>query len=171
MAHASAVAWHGNPFETSLRIALTERAPLAGCHLDAGLRAALALEVEMPEGADDAFWPLLGYCCGSVCGSEIPLIRGLETSAAGPDALKAFGAAFATVAAAPMFHIAGITPEADGQRPERQVRIGLGDLRRAWEVLNTATLPEVGRISLGNPHFSLDECARLAALVRGPNQV
>ena len=125
----------------------------------------------MPTGADDAFWPLLGYCCGSVCGTEIPLIRGLETSAAGPDELKAFGAAFATVAAAPMFHIAGITPEADEQRPERQVRIDLSELRQAWQVLNTAASPEVGLVSLGNPHFSLDECARLAALVRGePSQ-
>jgi cis-L-3-hydroxyproline dehydratase len=148
-------------------IALTGRAPLAGCHLDAGRRATLALDVEMPAGADDSFWPLLGYCCGSVCGTEIPLIRGLETSAAGPDELKAFGAAFATVAAAPMFHIVGITPEADGQRPERQVRIGLGELRQALEALNTAASPEVGLVSLGNPHFSLSECARLAALVRG----
>ena len=148
-------------------IALTGRAPLAGCHLDAGRRATLALEVEMPAGADDAFWPLLGYCCGSVCGSEIPLIRGLEMSAAGQDELKGFGAAFATVAAAPMFHIAGITPEANEQKPERQVRIGLEELRGAWEVLNTAASPEVGLVSLGNPHFSLDECARLAALVSG----
>ncbi|MBQ0822052.1 DUF521 domain-containing protein [Microvirga sp. HBU67558] len=148
-------------------IALTGRAPLAGCHLDAGRRATLALEVELPERADDAFWPLLGYCCGSVCGTEIPLICGLETSAAGLDELKAFGAAFATVAAAPMFHIAGITPEADDQRPERQVRIGLGELRQALGALNTAASPEIGLVSLGNPHFSLSECARLAALVRG----
>jgi cis-L-3-hydroxyproline dehydratase len=148
-------------------MALTGRAPLAGCHRDSGRRATLALDVEMPAGADDSFWPLLGYCCGSACGSEIPLIRGLETSAAGSDELKAFGAAFATVAAAPMFHIAGITPEADKQRPERRARIGLGALQQAWEVLNTAALPEVGLVSLGNPHFSLSECARLAALVRG----
>jgi len=148
-------------------IALTGRAPLAGCHLDSGRRATLALEVEMPAGRDDSFWPLLGYCCGSVCGTEIPLILGLETSAAGPDELKAFGAAFATVAAAPMFHIAGITPEADEQRTERQLRIGLGELRQAWEALNTAESPEVELVSLGNPHFSLSECARLVTLVRG----
>jgi predicted aconitase/predicted aconitase with swiveling domain len=148
-------------------IALTGRAPLAGCHLDAGRRATLALDVEMPEGADDAFWPLLGYCCGSVCGNEIPLIVGLEGSAAGPDELKAFGAAFATMAAAAMFHIAGITREADAQRLERRLRIGLSSLRQAWEELNTAASTEVGLVSLGNPHFSLDECTRLAGLVRG----
>ncbi|MFC1456809.1 aconitase X [Microvirga arabica] len=148
-------------------MALTGRAPLAGCHRDAGRQATLALDVEMPPEADDSFWPLLGYCCGAICGTEIPLIRGLETSAADPDALKAFGAAFATVAAAPMFHIAGITPEADGQTPERQARIEVSALQQAWEALNTATSPEVGLVSLGNPHFSLSECARLAALVRG----
>ena len=47
------------------------------------------------------------------------------------------------------------------------MRIGLEELRGAWEVLNTAASPEVGLVSLGNPHFSLDECARLAALVSG----
>jgi predicted aconitase len=148
-------------------IALTGRAPRAGCHLDAERRATLALDVEMPAGADDAFWPLLGYCCGSICGTAIPLVRGLETSDAGPDELKAFAAAFATVAAAPMFHIAGITPEAAGQTPERRLRVGLGDLRQAWKELSTAATSDVGLICLGNPHFSLDECARLGALVRG----
>jgi hypothetical protein len=148
-------------------IALTGRAPLAGCHLDAGRRATLALEVEMPPGADDAFWPLLGYCCGSVCGTEIPLILGLEGSGAGAVELKAFGAAFATVAAAPMFHIAGVTPEAGEQGPERRLRIDLSALRQAWEALNTAASPDVGLVSLGNPHFSLEECASLAALVQG----
>jgi len=148
-------------------IALTGRAPLAGCHVDAGRRATLTLEVEWPERVDDSFWPLLGYCCGSVCEGEIPLLVGLEQSAAGADELKAFGAAFATVAAAPMFHIAGITPEADTQRTERRLRISLRELRRAWEELNTASSPDIGLVALGNPHFSLDECARLAKMVQG----
>jgi predicted aconitase len=82
-------------------------------------RATLSLEVELPERADDALGPLLGYCCGFVCGTETALICGLEASATGPDELKAVGAAFAPIAASRMFHIAGITPEADDQRPER----------------------------------------------------
>lgn len=148
-------------------IALTGRAPLAGSHLDAGRQATLALEVELPEGADDAFWPLLGYCCGSACGDEIPLIVGLEGASAGPDELKAFSAAFATTAAAPMFHIAGLTPEAEGQQPRRRRRIGMDDILGAWASLNSASSPEVGLISLGNPLFSLSECTRLSGLVRG----
>lgn len=148
-------------------IALTGRAPRAGCHLDAGRRATLALEVERPEGADDSFWPLLGYCCGSLSGNEIPLLLGLEASAPGPDELKAFGAAFATTAAAPMFHIAGVTPEAAVQQPQRRRRIGRDDLQRSWAELDSAASEEIGLVSLGNPHFSAAECARLAALLRG----
>jgi predicted aconitase/predicted aconitase with swiveling domain len=148
-------------------VALTGRAPLAGCHLDAGRQAVLALDVPWPEDADDAFWPILGYCCGLVCGGDIPLIRGLEGSSAGLDALKAFGAAFATTAAAPMFHIAGITPEAAGQNPERSARLDMSALRQGWQALNSSDALDIGLVSLGSPHVSLAECAHLAELVPG----
>ena len=146
-------------------IALTGRAPLAGCHLDAGRCATLEIVVERPNGADDSYWPLLGYCCGALSGSEIPLIAGLETSGAGPDELKAFAAAFATTAGAPMFHMCGVTPEASGQAPARRVRIGRTELQRGWKDLNTATERRIGLVSFGNPHLSLNECRRLAALM------
>ena len=146
-------------------IALTGRAPLAGCHLDAGRCATLEIVVERPHGADDSYWPLLGYCCGALSGSEIPLIAGLETSAADPDELKAFAAAFATTAAAPMFHMRGVTPEASGQAPSRRVCISRTELQRGWKELNTATERRIGLVSFGNPHLSLNECRRLAALM------
>ena len=148
-------------------VALTGRAPLAGSHLDAGRRATLAIDVAFPSGADDSFWPVLGYGCGAICGKEIPLIRGLENSGAGPDEVKAFGAAFATSAAAPMFHIAGITPEAAGQAPARAVAVSRSDLVTTWETLDTAGDAAIDLVSLGNPHFSPSEFARLAGLVRG----
>lgn len=148
-------------------VALTGRAPLAGSHLDAGRQATLAIDVAFPAGADDSFWPVLGYGCGAICGKEIPLIRGLENSGAGQDELKAFGAAFATSAAAPMFHIAGITPEAKGKAPQRALSVTLTDLATVWETLDTAEDTAIDLVCLGNPHFSLSEFARLAGLVRG----
>src|SRR5262249_29857163 len=131
----------------------------------AGRCATLEIVVEQPNGADDSYWSLLGYCCGAMCGSEIPLISGLETSGAGPDELKAFAAGFATTAAAPMFHMSGLTPEASNQAPSRRARISRTDLQRGWKELNTATERRIGLVSFGNPHFSLNECSRLAALV------
>lgn len=150
-------------------IALTGRAPLAGCHTDDGRRAMLAIDVELPGSAagDDALWPLLGYCCGLASASDIPLVRGLERASGGSDAMKAFGAAFATTSAAPMFHIAGHTPEAAGQSPPRAIRLSRDDLGQGWRELDAAPSDEVDLVSLGNPHFSLSECARLADLVRG----
>ncbi len=150
-----------------LCIAITGRAPHAGPHLDRGRRAALAIDVEYPAGADDSFWPLLGYCVGLHCGPEIPLIRGLEHSRATQDELKAFAAAFATSTGVPMFHIAGITPEATGQNPTRTRAIGLTELRTAWMELDAAPDDAIGLISLGNPHFSVGEFASLATLVAG----
>ncbi|TBV00590.1 cis-3-hydroxy-L-proline dehydratase [Phytopseudomonas dryadis] len=155
-------------------IALTGRAPRVGCHLDEQRLASLQVELPALAGLDDAFYPLLGYHVGLLCGSHIPLVRGLENARPDLDDLKAFGAAFATSSAAPLFHIAGVTPEAlqpehviHNSPPPRTERISLDDLRRSWDELNSASETEVGLIALGNPHFSLSEFARLATLCQG----
>lgn len=155
-------------------IALTGRAPKVGCHLDEQRKAALRIELPALDGLDDAFYPLLGYHVGLLCGSQIPLICGLERAQPTLDDLKAFGAAFATSSAAPLFHIAGVTPEArDPQRvihngaSLRTEQVSLADLRRSWDELNSAKDAKVGLIALGNPHFSFSEFAHLAALCAG----
>jgi predicted aconitase/predicted aconitase with swiveling domain len=154
-------------------IALTGRAPLIGCHLDAPRKA--RLRVELPELAelDDAFYPLLGYHIGALAGSRIPLIFGLEQRQPDLDDLKAFGAAFATTSAAPLFHIAGVTPEAldpaqvlEPDTPLPVATIRLADLLVSWRELNSARDNRVDVVSLGNPHFSLSGFARLAQLCR-----
>ena len=153
-------------------IALTGRAPLTGCHLDARRKARLHVELPPLANLDDAFYPLLGYHIGALAGSRIPLISGLEQYHPDLDDLKAFGAAFATTSSAPLFHIAGVTPEAldpaqvlDGPLPV--TRITLPDLLLSWQELNSARDPGVDVVSLGNPHFSLSEFAHLARLCQG----
>ncbi|MGF6514109.1 putative aconitase/putative aconitase with swiveling domain [Pseudomonas sp. BT76 TE3572] len=155
-------------------IALTGRAPLIGCHLDAQRKARLQIELPDFGELDDAFYPLLGYHIGALAGSRIPLVLGLEHSKPSLDDLKAFGAAFATTSAAPLFHIAGVTPEAldptqvleaDADVPVEKIR--LKDLLLSWRKLNSARDNRVDVVSLGNPHFSLSEFAHLARLCRG----
>lgn len=155
-------------------IALTGRAPLTGCHLQQQRLARLRIDVPTLDNLDDSFYPLLGYHVGLLCGSQIPVICGLEQAAPTLDDLKAFGAAFATTSAAPMFHIAGVTPEAAsveqalGDKPaERTFHVTLADLLRSWHELDSAPDAQVDLVSLGNPHFSLSECASLAALCQG----
>ncbi|WP_030132197.1 aconitase X [Pseudomonas sp. QTF5] len=155
-------------------IALTGRAPLIGCHLDAQRKARLQIELPVLGELDDAFYPLLGYHIGALAGSRIPLVRGLENRQPSLDDLKAFGAAFATTSAAPLFHIAGVTPESldptqvlevDVSLPVEKIR--LIDLLLSWRELNSARDSRVDVVSLGNPHFSLSEFAHLARLCRG----
>ena len=153
-------------------IALTGRAPLIGCHLEDQRKARLQIELPTLGNLDDAFYPLLGYHIGALAGSRIPLILGLKQQHPDLDNLKAFGAAFATTSAAPLFHIAGVTPEAldpaqvlDGPLPV--LKVSLEDLLLSWHELNSARDPQVDVVSLGNPHFSLSEFAQLARLCQG----
>lgn len=153
-------------------IALTGRAPLIGCHLEDQRKARLQIELPTLGTLDDAFYPLLGYHIGALAGSRIPLIMGLKQKHPDLDDLKAFGAAFATTSAAPLFHIAGVTPEAldpaqviDGPLPV--IKVSLEDLLLSWHELNSARDPQVDVVSLGNPHFSLSEFAHLARLCQG----
>ncbi|GKZ27409.1 hypothetical protein AbraIFM66951_005298 [Aspergillus brasiliensis] len=161
-----------------IAIALTGRAPKGGPHVDTNRQASLIVrfhDTERLHDLDDSFYPLLGYHVGSLASNQIPVIVGLESLAPNHDDLKAFGAAFATVSSAPMFHMVGITPEA--QTLEAAIPVGshppcldvaIEDLIPCWDTLNTASDAQpVDLISLGNPHFSLKEIRRLATLCQG----
>ena len=150
-------------------IALTGRAPRSGPHLAELRMPELRFDVTDIEAADDALYPLLGYCIGARSPSQIPIVHGLEQLAPSIDDLKAFGAAFATVSAAPMFHIAGITPEAGnglaGDLPA--MRIGRAELAKSWRELDAGEGTDVDLVSFGNPHFSHREIAALADRLEG----
>ncbi|GKZ38753.1 hypothetical protein AbraIFM66950_011216 [Aspergillus brasiliensis] len=161
-----------------IAIALTGRAPKGGPHVDTNRQASLIVQLHDTErlhDLDDSFYPLLGYHVGSLASNQIPVILGLESLAPNHDDLKAFGAAFATVSSAPMFHMVGITPEA--KTLEAAIPVGshppcldveIEDLIPCWDTLNTASDAQpVDLISLGNPHFSLKEIRRLATLCQG----
>uniref|UniRef100_A0A060T6D3 ARAD1C13266p n=1 Tax=Blastobotrys adeninivorans TaxID=409370 RepID=A0A060T6D3_BLAAD len=159
-------------------IALTGRAPKAGPHIVANRLASLVVRVSgvhNQESIDDSFYPVLGYSVGTLSSTQIPMVAGLEGLVPTKDDLKAFGAAFATVSSAPMFHILGVTPEAKTlehalqKTPDvRYVDVDMQSLRDCWNSLNGAQkdLP-IDLISLGNPHFSFSEIKKLAGLCQG----
>jgi hypothetical protein len=153
-----------HPDFLDLFIAMTGRAPLSGVYRDAGRRARRVIAVEVPEGADDALWPMLGWLAGSLSPDRVPLLTGLEDTAPDPDALRGLCAAFGTTSAAPMLHIAGVTPEA-GLPPlpdADTVSITRADLAAVWRLFN-AGAPEVQLVAIGSPHASADECRALDA--------
>lgn len=164
------------PDYLDILVALTGRAPNAGPHTDAGRRATRHFAVDVPtEAIDDSFYPTLGYYIGSIATHDIAVLTGLEQSGATADDLRAFGAAFATSSAAPMFHIVGVTPEAPtlsavldpAAADGAPLPVTADELTTSWQELNSAREPHTELIALGNPHFSLAEYGRLAELCRG----
>jgi len=162
------------PDYLDLCMALTGRAPLAGCHVDGNRKARVHIHATLPQDADDSLFPLLGYLAGALSPHEIPVLTGLEATAPSRDDLKAFSAAFATTSAAPMFHIVGITPEAPdlasamgNDAASDPVRIGAPDLLVAWKKLNGTDVAPVSCVAIGNPHSSFEELAHVARLCAG----
>jgi cis-L-3-hydroxyproline dehydratase len=162
------------PDYLDLCIALTGRAPLAGCHIGDGRSASRVIALSGIDQVDDAFYPLFGYLAGLLSPNDIPAIIGLEQSKPTADDLKGFSAAFATTSAAPMFHMVGVTPEAPtladalgGRDPGEPLKVTLPDLHAAWRTLNPPSEEPIGLVALGNPHFSSTELARLANLSVG----
>jgi cis-L-3-hydroxyproline dehydratase len=162
------------PDYLDLCIALTGRAPLAGCHQESGRKATKIIALSGIGAVDDSFYPLFGYLVGLLSPNDIPAITGLEKSKPSADDLKGFSAAFATTSAAPMFHIVGVTPEAPtlgdalaGHELGEPLLVTRQDLKKAWQTLNLGEDNTIGLVALGNPHFSATELARLARLVKG----
>ena len=116
-----------------------------------------------------------GHAIGRRCGGLVPAIVGLPP-AMNEDDLKALGAAAASSGAVALFHAVGLTPEAPnletasgGLEPELRLRLEAEDLRAAARSLSTVVDgAALNAVSLGTPHFSISEFARLMPLLDGP---
>ncbi|MCJ8054473.1 aconitase X [Shinella curvata] len=152
-----------HPDFLDLCIALTGRAPLSGVYLDEHRKAQRVIDVELPDNVDDAFWPIVGYLAGRTAPDRIPLLRGLAAAKPTQDDLKALCAAFGTTSAAPMLHIEGVTPEADGIAAENagHTTITRADMVDVWRMFNDGPA-EVELVAIGSPHASASECRALA---------
>jgi predicted aconitase len=157
--------------------ALVGRVPAYGLHLAENRRARVVVLVEdLPPEWDEAgsACVAVGHIVGRRCGERIPAIVGLPPATTEDD-LKALGAVAASSGAVAMFHAVGLTPEAPtleaalgGEAPEETIRLGRDDLRAAVGGLSTVPAgTPLAAVSLGTPHFSLAEFARLMPLVEG----
>ncbi len=156
--------------------ALTGRVPDAGLHRDANRRGEIVFALHaLPRRwfTSDAFFPILGHLIGGRAGRAIPVLDGLPAPV-GEDALKAVGAAAASSGAVAMFHAVGSTPEAptleaalQHEPPAAHVDVTGAMIRAARADLSTRHEGPLVAVSLGTPHFSIDEFATLLPLLDG----
>ena len=156
--------------------AMTGRAPAYGLHLTENRAARAVVEiVSTPEDWDNERLAVaVGHTVGRRCGALIPAIVGLPASMSEDD-LKALGAAAASSGAVALFHVVGCTPEAPDLGtacgdlpPGLLLQLTAEDLREATRSLSSvADGAHLSAVSLGTPHFSIDQFARLLPLLDG----
>jgi predicted aconitase len=154
--------------------AVVGRAPAAGLHLPENRRARIVVRLHdiqdrlllEPAGA-----AALGHVVGVAAGAAVPAIVGLPSEVS-EDPLKALGAAAASSGAVGLFHAVGVTPEAPtleaalaSRTPEREVDVTIEHLRAARDELGPARDDGLAAVSVGTPHASPDELARLSRLI------
>lgn len=156
--------------------ALVGRVPYSGLHTDEGRRGRVLFTLEsIPEALrrEDIFHHVLGHRLGRVAQSRVPVLQGLPADS-DEDQLKAISAAAAASGDVALFHALGVTPEApdldtafQGCEPESQVAITPAELIEARDSLSTGNRGRLDMVTVGTPHFSFTEFARLVPLIDG----
>ncbi|OGO37248.1 MAG: hypothetical protein A2W35_00175 [Chloroflexi bacterium RBG_16_57_11] len=154
---------------SALAAALTGRTPAYGYHLDQNRMPAVTIDVRAGVQGTFAFGAL-GRAIGEQLEAQnlrpVPYIRGVQRASL--EELKSLCASLATFGGAALFHMPGITPEAElYTSPDERLVLTQAEIDAAVAALNDASDAEVDFVSLGCPHLSIDEIARLAELLRG----
>ena len=154
--------------------AITGRVPAVGLHLTenrAGNILYTLKNISAKLQENDAFYSVLGYYLGKNVIDKIPVIDGFSVKPT-EDQLKALCAGGASAGAIAMFHIIGITPEAQtieeafqGKKPEESKEITMTEIKNAKNELTTTKNNKPDIIALGSPHFSIEEFKKLNPLI------
>ncbi|MDE2008396.1 MAG: aconitase X catalytic domain-containing protein, partial [Rhodospirillales bacterium] len=161
--------FEGGP--SALAAGLTGRTPRYGYHLDEHRRASLHVAVNRTPAALHE-WGTLGALVGRLAGDywQVPVLSGID-HIPGSDELKHFGAALASYGSVALFHMVGITPEAQRFADVADAALPLRATIGAAEMAAFRTGPTgdgtVDVVVFSAPQLSLFELRDLAALLDG----
>ena len=160
---------------SALAAALTGVTPAYGYHLVENREPTVKIEVEIPTSLETVelgthHFGALGKVIGNKLEGEthkqVPTIAGIPQASV--EALKSFCASIATYGGVGLFHMQGITPE-DAQMtpPESVIAISWSEVLTEIDAMSDAVPEDVDFVSLGCPHLSIKEIARIAELLEG----
>ncbi|HZM59580.1 MAG TPA: aconitase X catalytic domain-containing protein [Vicinamibacterales bacterium] len=159
--------------ESTSAAMLTGKIPDWGLHRTEHRYGTHRIDVEIPI-ASVMDWGMLGYFVGDVVQERIPVLRGDFQR---PDIvrLKHFGAAASSSGGVEMYHIVGVTPEAETlemafgpRQPVETFAYSTAVRRRIYDRLNAnASDPNVDYVMLGCPHAALEQLQEAARLLDG----
>ncbi len=149
---------------SALAASICARTPEYGLHLWKNRQPNIKIKVEA-DLSYTADYGALGYIVGKKVKNKIPYFTGIIN--ANTDHLKALGAAMAASGAVALYHVKGLTPEADlvDTTINETITIEQSDIDETFETLSETKSPDI--VILGCPHASLREIATLADKVKG----
>jgi predicted aconitase len=159
--------------ESTSAAMLTGKIPDWGLHRDEHRLGTHHVQVELPVSSV-MDWGMLGYFVGDVVQEHIPVLDG-HYSQSDLVCLKHFGAAASSSGGVEMYHIVGVTPEADTVEmacgsgvPRETFTYGRAERRGVYDQLNAnGKDPDVDYVMLGCPHAALEQIEEAATLLRG----
>jgi predicted aconitase len=159
--------FEGGP--SALAAGLTGRTPRYGFHLPERRRATLLVRiVRTPNELHE--WGALGGIVGRMAGDywQVPALSGIDRVPSS-DELKHFGAALASYGSVALFHMLGVTPEAEEAiDPSLPVTAAIApDDLRDFQAAYRAQIDTVDVVVFSSPQLSLMEMNTLAAMLDG----
>ncbi len=168
---------YAGPLE--LLCAILGRVPKFGLHLDEN-RYAKGLIKLGPDIKDEMFddpsmFNYVAYAYGKIVQDRVWALDGVPKDRITIDNLKQMSATMASSGGIALFHLIGITPEAQtmemafgGKEPEETITMGLKELMEAQaELCNYDEKGHIDLVSLGCPHFSCAEFEELENFLNG----
>ena len=155
---------------------LTGRIPDWGYHRDEPRLGTHLIELDIEvESVQD--WGLLGYWMGDLVQEKVPVVYRPRQPIRTPNLprLKHFGASASSSGGVEMYHIVGVTPEAQtleqafgGRQPRAVFRYGEAQRRATYDRINaTGKDAEVQYVMLGCPHYTIEQIWEAAQLLEG----
>ena len=150
---------------SALAAAISGRTARYGLHLDGNRLPTAVVDVHCPVSSE-ADLGALGYLVGRQVKNGVPYFRFAHWHADVTD-LKALGAAMAASGAVALYHVEGLTPEAEALKPHSAAqRLAIDDLAPGYAALN-GPADKVDLVSVGCPHASLAELEAIATYLDG----
>ncbi|MFA5931085.1 MAG: aconitase X catalytic domain-containing protein [archaeon] len=146
---------------SALASALTGKTPEYGLHLEENRIAKVKVKLKAKIKGTSEFGAL-GKVIGEKVKAKPVLIIGIKEATI--EELKSFSASIATYGGAGIFHIKGITPNKT-PTPKEELVVTKEDIQKALNEMNMDC--EVDFVSVGCPHASINEIAKLAELLKG----
>lgn len=154
--------------------ALVGKVPYFGLHVTENRKGQILIDVasEIGEQMHDDDFAALGYFIGAAVDDLIPVVRGVLDASG--DQLKFLSAAAASTGSVALYHIVGVTPEAQtledafkGETWQDVLPFGRKELEETKEKMCTFHEGKVDVVGLGCPHASIAQIETYIGLLAG----